>query len=50
MIGQTIYTFFNSLYDNTYHKTVLYVTKKCDDPAQVSDIVQEIYTEIYNVY
>ncbi len=40
--------FFNSLYNESYNKTAAYIAARCDNLSQVSDIVQEIYLEIYN--
>ena len=49
MVDQTITTFFNKIYDETYRKTLLYVTSKCGNTDDISDIMQEIYIEVYSV-
>ncbi len=40
--------FFNNLYNESYNKTASYIAARCDNLSQVSDILQEIYMEIYN--
>lgn len=47
MVDQTIHTLFEQLYDTTYRETVSFVTKRCADPAQICDIVQEVYADVY---
>ncbi|MBR5516042.1 MAG: sigma-70 family RNA polymerase sigma factor [Clostridia bacterium] len=44
-----IESIFNEIYDTTYRKTLIYVTAKCSDIHDIEDILQEIYTELYNV-
>ncbi len=39
--------FFNNIYDKTYKKLLLYVLKRCSNIEDVSDILQEIYAEVY---
>lgn len=41
--------FFETLYEATYRETLLYLTRKCADPAQLPDLIQEVYTEVYAV-
>ncbi len=41
--------FFNCLYNESYNKTAAYIAARCDNLSQVSDILQEIYIEIYNI-
>ena len=40
---------FNQIYDSTYRATLIYVTAKCNNTEDISDIMQEIYTELYTV-
>lgn len=47
MVDQTINAFFEKLYDTTYAQTVLFVAKRCDNPAEISDILQEIYADVF---
>ena len=49
MIDQNITTFFNKIYDETYRKTLLYVTSKCGNIDDIPDMLQEIYIEVYSV-
>jgi RNA polymerase sigma-70 factor (ECF subfamily) len=49
MIDQNVTTFFNKIYDETYRKTLLYVTSKCGSIDDIPDILQEIYIEVYSV-
>ena len=49
MVDQALTTFFNRIYDETYRKTLLYVTSKCGNTDDISDILQEIYIEVYSV-
>lgn len=47
MVDQTTNAFFEKLYDTTYEKTALFVTRRCDDTTQISDVLQEIYAEVF---
>ncbi len=47
MVDQSINVLFNELYDKTYTQTALFVTKRCDDPAQIADVLQEIYADVF---
>ena len=38
---------FNQMYDQTYKKTLHFVTARCGKPEDISDILQEIYAELY---
>jgi RNA polymerase sigma-70 factor (ECF subfamily) len=38
---------FNSLYDSTHKKVLAYITAKCGSLADVGDIFQETYTEVF---
>lgn len=49
MVDQTYITFFDKAYDDTYKKTLLYVTKKCGNACDIADILQETYAEFYTV-
>lgn len=49
MVDQTITTFFNRIYDETYRRSLGYVTKKCSHAEDIADILQEAYTEVYSV-
>jgi RNA polymerase sigma factor (sigma-70 family) len=49
MIDQNVTTFFNKIYDETYRKTLLYVTSKCGSIDDIPDMLQEIYIEVYSV-
>lgn len=40
---------FNEIYDSTYRATLIYVTAKCNNTEDISDIMQETYTELYTV-
>ncbi len=40
--------FFNNLYNESYSKTAAFIAAKCDNLSQVSDILQEIYMDVYN--
>ena len=40
---------FNNLYDETYHQVLRYVIAKCDNLANVEDIVQNVYIKVYEV-
>ncbi|MCL1866456.1 MAG: sigma-70 family RNA polymerase sigma factor [Oscillospiraceae bacterium] len=47
MTGQDVTSRFNEIYDST-HKTVLaFVTAKCRNTADIADIVQDTYVEVY---
>lgn len=47
--AQGLTPFFEALYEQTYNDTLLYLTRRCSDPAQLPDLVQEIYAELYVV-
>ena len=49
MVDQQCSTFFEELYDATYEVTVRYLTRRCPDPAEVPDLVQETYATVYEV-
>lgn len=40
---------FNKIYEDTYHQVLRYVIAKCDNLANVEDIVQNVYIKVYEV-
>ena len=46
---QQVTPFFEALYDQTYDATLLYLTRRCADPTQLPDLLQEVYSEVYAV-
>ena len=46
---QDVTPFFEKLYDATYDSTLLYFTRRCADPTQIPDLLQEVYAEVYSV-
>lgn len=42
-------TYFNQIYDQTKGDIMALITAKCGNLADVEDILQETYTEIYNI-
>lgn len=49
MTGQDPITFFEALYETTYKQALLYVTKRCADPGQIADILQDTYAQVYKL-
>lgn len=49
MGNQELDTTFDQIYNQTYKKTLHYVTARCGNAADISDIIQEIYAELYRV-
>lgn len=49
MVDQTIHSAFNKIYDATKRKTLIYITSKCRNPDDISDIFQETYAELFSV-
>ncbi|MEG0772816.1 sigma-70 family RNA polymerase sigma factor [Clostridium sp.] len=49
MVNNELINSFNKLYDETYLNVLRLVTLKCSNTADVSDIVQEVFTEAYKV-
>lgn len=39
---------FNDIYDKTYKNCLVYITSKCSNPEDISDILQETYISLYN--
>lgn len=46
---QDVPPFFEDLYNQTYNDTLLYLTRRCGDPTQLPDLLQEVYSEVYLV-
>lgn len=46
---QDVTPFFEKLYEESYDDTLLYLTRRCADPAQIPDLLQEVYAEVYSV-
>jgi RNA polymerase sigma-70 factor (ECF subfamily) len=42
-------SFFNKVYDDTYNHTLKYVILRCSDLNNISDIMQEVYLDLYKV-
>jgi RNA polymerase sigma factor (sigma-70 family) len=40
---------FDQIYNQTYKRALHYVTARCGNSADIADILQEIYTELYRV-
>lgn len=49
MVDLATTSLFNKIYEDTFKKTLLYVTKRCRYTADIGDILQEVYTEVYSV-
>lgn len=49
MVDQIATTLFNDIYDATNSKVLVYITAKCSNTHDISDIFQEIYMELYSV-
>lgn len=49
MGSQEIDTTFDQIYSQTYKRILYYVTARCGNPADIADILQEIYAELYRV-
>lgn len=47
MSTQEISIYFDRIYNETYKKTAVYVTSRCGNPADITDILQEVYAELY---
>ena len=46
---QDVTPFFEKLYAESYDDILLYLTRRCADPAQIPDLMQEVYAEVYSV-
>ncbi len=40
---------FNKIYDDTYYQVLNHVISKCDNIANIEDIVQDVYSELYEI-
>lgn len=49
MVDQKTTDFFNRIYDETYNRALRYVISKCSNTSEVSDILQETYTAVFEV-
>ncbi|MCL1866748.1 MAG: sigma-70 family RNA polymerase sigma factor [Oscillospiraceae bacterium] len=49
MTGQNIASRFDEIYNSTYASVAAFVTAKCGNTADISDIVQETYMELYQL-
>jgi RNA polymerase sigma-70 factor (ECF subfamily) len=47
--SQDLESTFDQIYNQTYKKILHYVTARCGNPSDISDILQEIYAELYRV-
>lgn len=49
MGNQECDSIFDQIYNLTYTNTLRFVTARCGDPGDISDILQEVYAELYRV-
>ncbi|MCL2030799.1 MAG: RNA polymerase sigma factor [Oscillospiraceae bacterium] len=49
MAGQDSTSRFNEIYNSTHKEVLTYVTAKCGNTADIQDIVQETYMELYTL-
>lgn len=49
VVDHNVTNYFNKIYYETYKKVFGYVTVKCSDTNDVSDILQDTYSEVYSV-
>lgn len=49
MVDPIIITAFNEIYNSTQKKVLIYITAKCSNPADISDIFQETYLELFGM-
>ena len=49
MVDQNTTTLFNDIYDSTKRKILVYITAKCGNTADIHDIFQETYMELYSI-
>lgn len=49
MVDQNVTNLFNDIYDSTNRKVIIYITAKCNNTDDISDIFQETYMELYSV-
>ena len=49
MVDPNITLRFNEVYDSTYKVVLSYVTARCGNTADIQDIMQETYVELYQI-
>lgn len=49
MVDQNITHQFNEIYSDTWKTVLSYVTSKCSNTADIHDIVQDTYVELYKI-
>jgi len=49
MAGSSVTSRFNEIYDSTYQAVLGFVTAKCRNTADIQDIVQDTYVELYMI-
>ncbi|MDR0248339.1 MAG: sigma-70 family RNA polymerase sigma factor [Oscillospiraceae bacterium] len=49
MAGRDITSQFNEIYDSTYKAVLSYITARCKNAADIGDIAQETYMELYGL-
>ena len=49
MVDHNITTYFNEIYERTFKNTIRYISAKCSNIEDITDICQEVYTEVYTV-
>jgi RNA polymerase sigma-70 factor (ECF subfamily) len=49
MAGQDVASRFNEMYDSTYKAALSFITAKCGNTADIRDIAQETYMELYQL-
>ncbi|MEA4888807.1 MAG: sigma-70 family RNA polymerase sigma factor [Clostridiaceae bacterium] len=49
MVDQNTTNLFNDIYKSTNRKVLSYITSKCNNTSDISDIFQDIYMELYVV-
>ena len=49
MAGSDITSRFNEMYDSTYKVVLSFITARCKNTADISDIAQETYMELYQL-
>lgn len=49
MVDPNITSRFNEIYDSTYKVVLSFITVKCRNTADISDIAQETYMELYQL-
>jgi len=49
MVDPNITLRFNKIYDDTYKAVLSFVTAKCSNTADIQDIMQDTYVELYQI-